>query len=300
MLIDRQNYPQAQAVVEALLKLEPGNRYYLSLSAAAYVVLGRHERAIEVYRQLLAASLESAELRVTLGHSLQSLGRQNEAIECYQAAAAVRPGFGDAWWSLANLKTYRFSQQEIARMRAEEAAPSADPGDRYHLCFALGKAYEDRNEFAESWQFYERGNRLKRTESRYQPETTEINTRRQIEVSTSQFCGGARGDGRAEPRSVRMHSHPYPRKMFQLPGVLVILYEMGVNYRQIFTDGRPLHADPNPSFNGYSSGKWEGDTLVVETIGFRDDLWLDHAGNPLTRPPKLRAVPAPGLWAFGN
>jgi hypothetical protein len=81
---------------------------------------------------------------------------------------------------------------------------------------------------------------------------------------------------------VRMHSHPYPRKMFQLPGVLVILYKMGVNYRQIFTDGRPLPADPNPSFNGYSSGKWEGDTLVVETVGFRDDLWVDHAGDPLT------------------
>lgn len=64
---------------------------------------------------------------------------------------------------------------------------------------------------------------------------------------------------------VRMHSHPFPRKVLQVPGLIAILYEKNVDYRQIFTDGRPLPADPNPSFNGYSTGKWEGETLVVET-----------------------------------
>ena len=86
---------------------------------------------------------------------------------------------------------------------------------------------------------------------------------------------------------VRMHSHPFPRKILQVPGLIAILYEKNVDYRQIFTDGRPLPADPNPSFNGYSSGKWEGDTLVVETIGFRDDIWLDGVGNPLTEAAKV-------------
>jgi len=75
--------------------------------------------------------------------------------------------------------------------------------------------------------------------------------------------------------------------MLQLPGLLVILYERNVDYRQIFIDGRPLPADPNPSFNGYSTGKWDGDTLVVETIGFRDDIWLDAAGNPLSDAAKI-------------
>jgi hypothetical protein len=63
---------------------------------------------------------------------------------------------------------------------------------------------------------------------------------------------------------------------------MTILYEKNTEFRQIFTDGRPLPEDPHPSFNGYSSGKWDGDTLVVETIGFRDDLWLDEDGNPMT------------------
>jgi hypothetical protein len=86
---------------------------------------------------------------------------------------------------------------------------------------------------------------------------------------------------------VRLHTWSTPRKVIQAPGLLVILNELNASYRQIFTDGRPLPGDPNPSWNGYSSGKWEGDTLVVQTGGFRDGLWLDSTGNPMTDAAKL-------------
>jgi hypothetical protein len=75
---------------------------------------------------------------------------------------------------------------------------------------------------------------------------------------------------------------PLFRKIVQVPGLLVILNELNASYRQIFTDERPLPVDANPSWNGYSSGKWDGDTLVVQTTGFRDGLWLDTGGSPLT------------------
>jgi hypothetical protein len=81
---------------------------------------------------------------------------------------------------------------------------------------------------------------------------------------------------------ILMHLHPFPRRIMQIPGLLVILFERDTAYRQIFTDGRPLPVDPQPSFNGYSTGKWEGDTLVVATNGLRDGTWLDTAGTPLT------------------
>jgi hypothetical protein len=81
---------------------------------------------------------------------------------------------------------------------------------------------------------------------------------------------------------VRLHTMGLLRKMVQVPGLLVILNEENASYRQIFTDARPLPVDPNPSWNGYSSGKWEGDVLVVQTTGFRDGLWLDAFGSPLT------------------
>ena len=195
VLIDRQKYLRAREETDTLLRLEPGNRDYLCLYAAACVGLGEHESAIARYREVLAASPASADLHVSLGHSLKAVGRKKEATESYQMAAAARPSFGDAWWSLANLKTYSFSQNEIVQMRAEEAAPGTDPVDRYHLCFALGKALEDRNEFAESWQFYERGNALKRAESRYHPDITETNTLKQVEVCTAQFFGARVGVG---------------------------------------------------------------------------------------------------------
>ena len=70
--------------------------------------------------------------------------------------------------------------------------------------------------------------------------------------------------------------------MIQIPGLLVILNELNASYRQIFTDGRPLPIDPNPAWNGYSTGKWDGEVLVVQTSGFRDGTWLDARGNPLT------------------
>jgi hypothetical protein len=89
------------------------------------------------------------------------------------------------------------------------------------------------------------------------------------------------------PNFPRAFAFPHLQKLIQIPGVLAILDEFNASYRQIFTDGRPFPVDPQPSWSGYSSGKWEGDTLVVESVGFRDDLWLDMKGNPMTSAAKV-------------
>jgi hypothetical protein len=87
---------------------------------------------------------------------------------------------------------------------------------------------------------------------------------------------------------MQLHTHPEPRKIIQTPGLIVILYEANAGVRQIFTDGRPLPGnDAQPWWYGYSTGKWDGDTLVVETSGFRDDVWLDVEGSPLTEAGKM-------------
>ena len=84
-----------------------------------------------------------------------------------------------------------------------------------------------------------------------------------------------------------MHVLPTMRKIVQMPGLVLILSEYNVNYRQIFTDGRSLPDDPQPTWNGYSVGKWEKDTLVVHSLGYRDDQTLDLAGSPLTNGAKV-------------
>jgi hypothetical protein len=87
---------------------------------------------------------------------------------------------------------------------------------------------------------------------------------------------------------VRLHTYPTMNKVVQTPSLVVILSERETTYRQIFMDGRPLPVDPLPSWKGYSVGRWEGDTLVVETAGFREEgIWLDRKGSPLTEAAKI-------------
>jgi tetratricopeptide (TPR) repeat protein len=187
VLLDRHKYGLALAELEQVLKSEPTNRLVRTLYATACVGLGEHEKAIGLYRSLLIDAPRAADVHLSIAHALKTLGRRDEAVESYQASAAAHPGYGDAYWSLANLKTYRFSDAQIDSMRAAESDSSTRTVDRYHLCFALGKAFEDRGAFENSYRYYERGNALKRAESRYRPEIVETNTRRQIQVCTREF-----------------------------------------------------------------------------------------------------------------
>jgi predicted Zn-dependent protease len=194
-LVAWQKYLRAREELETLLSFEPGHAQYLALYAAACGGLGDHERAITVYRGLLAKAPAPADLYLSLAHSLKTVGRLQESIKACRAAAAARTDFGDAYWSLANHKTYRFADDEIARMRAAESTPGIALVDRYHLCFALGKTFEDRGAYAQSWEHYERGNALKRSENHYRPEFIETNTRRQIETCTREFFAARQGVG---------------------------------------------------------------------------------------------------------
>jgi tetratricopeptide (TPR) repeat protein len=198
-LLQRHKYREARAQAEQLLALDPANTEYLSVAATAAVGLGEHERSIALYRTMQAAQPGNPDVHLWLGHALKTIDQLPGAIASYRAAAAARPDFGDAYWSLANLKTYRFDDAEISRMRAAAQAPATLTEDRIHLCFALGKALEDRGEMEEAWTCYARGNALKREASRYRPETIEVNTTRQIAVCTGEFFGARAGWGDKSP-----------------------------------------------------------------------------------------------------
>jgi tetratricopeptide (TPR) repeat protein len=195
VLLDRHRHVQALAELEKLLAGDPGNRSYRTAHATARVGLGDTAGAAARYRELLAETPQAPELHLSLAHALKTLGQREEAVASYRTAATLRPGYGDAYWSLANLKTYRFSEADIAAMRAEEAAPGISVEDRAHLCFAVGKALEDRADYAESYRYYERGNALKKSQGRYRPEFTERNVRLQTQVCTAEFFAARRGWG---------------------------------------------------------------------------------------------------------
>jgi tetratricopeptide (TPR) repeat protein len=199
VLLQRHRNAMALSEAKILLQADPENRDYRAAYAAACVGLAEYEEAIRTYRELLRDAPHVPDLHLSIGHALKTLGRQPEAIAAYQAAYQANPSFGDAYWSLANLKTYRFSEAEIAQMREHESGAATSLIDRYHLCFALGKALEDRADYAQSFTYYERGNALKKEEVRYRPETTERNARLQMQVFSPEFVAARRGAGCARP-----------------------------------------------------------------------------------------------------
>lgn len=204
VLLQRQKHLRARQQAQYLLGHDPDSRDYLKLYCAACVGLGDHEPVIDLYERLLAGVPQSgnevAELRLWRANALKITGRQQDAIAEYRAALAACPDYGVAWFSLANLKTYRFTDDDIARMRAAETRPAIPDMDRVYLCFALGKALEDRSEYASSWHYYERGNAVRRAASRYRPDVAEACVVRLKQAYTAGFFAARAGWG-AEDRS---------------------------------------------------------------------------------------------------
>jgi predicted Zn-dependent protease len=194
-LISQHRHREARDQVEILIAAEPGNPVHQMTLAGILVGQGSTEDAIALYRELIRQRPDDPELHVSLGHALKVQGLRAEAEQSYREAPKLRPNFGNAYWSLANLKTYRFSDAELAAMRAQLEAPRTSLEDRYHLCFALGKGLEDRGEYAESFRFYARGNALKKEECTFQPQALERTLERQAELCTAEFFAERRGFG---------------------------------------------------------------------------------------------------------
>ena len=195
VLIARHKFPQAREALEPLLRLDPTNHAHRTQAATIQVGLGDFDGVIPVYRAMLReipgdapeARVRRADLNLWLGHALKTEGRTDEAIEAYLAATADRPDFGDAWWSLANLKTYRFAPESIVVMRQQLGEPATAEIDRIHIAFALGKALEDNLDYAGAWAAYEQGNAMHRARNGYIPDVFETNTREQKRVCTTSF-----------------------------------------------------------------------------------------------------------------
>ena len=167
VLYKKQQFEQAYTQAQKLLETDPQNPGYINTYANQCAAIGNYAQAIEQYQQAQQMLPDSEGIVLSLGHAYKAIGEQDKAIEAYSKAATLRPQFGDAYWSLANLKTYRFSDQQIDQMQTLEADTMLDPTDRIHLCFALGKALEDKKSFDNAFSYYHQGNQLKSARLNY-------------------------------------------------------------------------------------------------------------------------------------
>jgi tetratricopeptide (TPR) repeat protein len=188
-----------ESVVElrAILDAEPGSAAAARQLANTLGHLGRYDEALAVYERFLAAAEGSDTVRVGYGHMLKTVGRTDDAILAYRNILSRRPGYGEVWWSLANLKTAAFGPDDIRRMEAALAGTGQPHDDRVHLHFALGKALEDAGEYERSFAHYAKGNALARTGLSHDAEAFSDDVDRTIATLTPTLFAASAGQGHA-------------------------------------------------------------------------------------------------------
>ena len=195
----RQKFERARAEAEALHKREPGNPLFQSHLAIESMQTGDYDRAFTLFDAVLEKLPQDPATLTSRGHAHKTTGAQDDAIASYRAAIAARPDHGDAWYALANLKTYRFSEEEIAALRGHAGRPDLAFADRVYLSFALGKAMEDRENYADSFAAYREGNDLKRAQTRYSADAMSAELARQREACEAPLFERHAGDGHDAP-----------------------------------------------------------------------------------------------------
>ena len=163
---------EAIAELELLMVDEPDHIGHANLKAAALGRLGGFDEAIELYEAVLAQAPRQPKVWMSYGHMLKTVGRTDDGVAAYRRALDIAPGLGEVWWSLANLKTVKFGEDDVTAMQAALLRDDLTDEDRFHLDFALGKAFEDQKAFATSFAHYDAGNRLRRQSITYDADET--------------------------------------------------------------------------------------------------------------------------------
>jgi tetratricopeptide (TPR) repeat protein len=194
-LFRQQKAAEALPHVEQLVAHQPDEPAYLNLLAACLGLLGEDARVAEIYQALLADYPQQPKIWLNYGHALRAVGRRDEAVAAYRRAIALAPGFGDAYWSLANMKVASFGAEDEAAMRAQAARPDLSDDDRLHLNYALGKALEDSGDDQGAFEHYAMGAAIRHGQVRYSADETTNLSRRSQAFFTPGFFAARAGFG---------------------------------------------------------------------------------------------------------
>jgi len=199
-LAEHGRYPEAVEALEKAVAMKPSAVATQQRLGDFLAILGSPAKALTVYEAALGFDPEYIPAMVGSAHMLRILGRSGEAIDSYETAIARNPAYGDAWWSLASLRSYKFSEEQVKEIRAQLAASSdEDTTSKTSLYYALARALEERNDFPAAWANYELGNSLKRSTVQYDPVRIETSHDAVIKQFDTEFLGQFPDDKNAEP-----------------------------------------------------------------------------------------------------
>lgn len=208
MLLGRMGRPaEAIELLNDVFVEEPEDIGHWNLKAATLARLGDFDESIRMYEGVLERAPNQPGVWVSYGHMLKTIARLEDGIAAYRKAIAMRPTLGEAWWSLANLKTVKFDEADIAAMQAALEAPGLSEPDRYHLDFALGKALHDARRHDEAFAHYAAGNALRLKSHPYRPGTISNLVDRCIKTFTPEAID-ARSGGCEAPDPIFIVSLP--------------------------------------------------------------------------------------------
>jgi tetratricopeptide (TPR) repeat protein len=200
LVLGRMGRPaEAMNLLDDIFANEPDEPGHWNLKAATVGRLGDFEQAIKLYEGVLAASPRQSRVWLSYGHMLKTVGRQADGVAAYRKAIELRPTLGEAWWSLANLKTVRFDEGDVAAMRSALEAPDLADEDRLHLEFALGKAMHDAGRADDAFSCYVRGNALRLKQQPYRAEQLSSTVDRCIQKFTPDVFNLPGGCDRRDP-----------------------------------------------------------------------------------------------------
>jgi tetratricopeptide (TPR) repeat protein len=202
VVLYRQNRAaEAMSHVDELLAVDPSDPGYLNLQAACLTLTGDYERAIRLYETVLRKHPAQPKAWLSYGHSLKTAGRQADSVAAYRKALALSPGLGEAYWSLANLKTFAL-EGDVAAMQAQLDRPELSDDDRLHLHYALGKAFEDAGAWEASFRHYAEGARIRRGQVEYDAPATTAHLERARALFTPEFFAARAGWGCPDPAPI--------------------------------------------------------------------------------------------------
>ena len=187
VLRKRQNYEKALGQAKTLLNKDPDSLRFKSVYAIECMQMGDFDEAVSRFDEILRHLPRDPITLISRGHALKTQGNPNEAITSYRKAIEAYPQCGEAFYSLANLKTYKFSKKEMSAMTSLLKQPDLSYMDRVYINFALGKAHEDNKNYAESFEFYKAGNGLKKIRSRYSAEKMSAELNAQAKICSREF-----------------------------------------------------------------------------------------------------------------
>ena len=188
VLMRRQRFHSAFDIAASLNKDAPTDTGEIKRAyAAAAFAVGNIEEAKDLYAQLAKNAPADHLIPISQGHIFNAIGERENAVAAFQRCISLKPAHGDSYWSLANTKSYRFDDNEIASMQKLEESDPLSTLDRVQICFALGKALEDKNLFDDAFNYYDRGNSLKLPTTHYDPVQLRKRVQAQIDVCTSEL-----------------------------------------------------------------------------------------------------------------